>query len=162
MTAMKVYDDVSMSLGTLASGAVIKGATKIDAAREQGTILKKIMAQCSVNGKTAGEGPLIVGLCNVDLSTVEIAEALAADPQKGLDTPASEQVEREIMIVWMVGRGITSDAEITPFREVKYPWKEVIEGNGLAWFVMNAGASGLTDSSFVSVFSFIHGEWMRD
>lgn len=163
MVQMRSYDDVEMALSTLAAGAVIKGQLKIDGSREQGIRLSKMKAACSISGKTTGEGPIIVGLCNTDLSVTEVAEAFAADPQKELDTPASEQVMREVFPIWHFGKGVlTGQGDAQPYREVRYPWKDVIEGNGLSWFAINLDSGSLTTGTLVDVSSVTIGEWRED
>ncbi len=165
---MRSYDDVTINLSTLAAGAAIKGNLKIDASREQGIRMQKMKAAMSWNGLTDAEGPLMVGLCNSDLSPTEIAECIAADPQKELDTPATEQVMREVFPIWFIGLFTTTkeppvhEVDAGMLREIRYPWKEVIEGNGLSWFVMNLGGGALTTGVGVHFFSVTIGEWRDD
>lgn len=156
------YDDVEIVLGTLAAGAVLKGALKIDGGREQGVRIQKLMAAVSVIGQTTGEGPLIIGLTNADLSVSEVAEALAADPQKPDDVPGSEQSMRQIMPIWFVPKNQPSNNEIQRLVEIPYPWKLVAEGDGLAWFVANLDGSALTTGALVDIFSTTIGEWNGD
>ncbi len=162
MAQMRSYDSVEITLSTLAAGAVLKGALKIDGGREQGVRISKMKAACMISGITTGDGPLVIGLCNVDLSVAEIAEAFDADPQKELDTPASEQVMREIFPIWAQGKQSQQGADIWPYRSIRYPWKNVIEGNGLAWFVVNHDASALQTGGIVNIESVTIGEWLHD
>ncbi len=165
MAQMRTYGHTRIQLTTMASKTVLKGATKLDGSREQGFFLKKIRASCGISEMPPDLGPLVIGLCNIDLSTVEVEECLTADPQKELDTPASEQVMREVMPIWYYPVQNVADADANSIRTlqtVNYPWKENIEGNGLAWFVYNAGDSALTGSAEASLFGFFFGEWLND
>ncbi len=163
MTQQRIYIDDVIGLGTLGAGLVLKTATKVDATRENGIRIQKLMAAMTFAGKTATEGPIIVGLCSTDLSTTEIAEAIDADPQKPDDTPASEQVMRQVMPIWVIGTNDTASLA-GPYRyeEIPYPWKEVAEGDGLTWFAMNEDGSALTTGMTIEIQGFLVGEWLND
>ncbi len=165
MAQMRSYDDVQIVLSTLAAGVTIKGNLKIDGSREQGVRISKMKAACGVSGEGADLGPLLIGLCNADLSPTEISECLSADPQKDLDTPASEEVMREIMPIWLYPIQAITNSDVNALRtlqSIRYPWKEVIEGNGLAWFVTNLDETTLAGGGLVDIFSVTIGEWLRD
>ncbi len=163
MAQMRSYDDVLLVVGALQAGAVAAQATKMDAAREQGFRMQKLKAAMSFNGKTSDEGPIVVGLCSTDLSTTEIAEVFASDPQKPDDVPASEQVMREVFPIWHIAFAVNAPQEsTTPYRNVAYPWKETREGDGLKWFAINLGPAILTTGTLVQISSVCIGEWLLD
>ena len=162
MTQQRVYIQNNLGLGTLGSDLVLKSALRVDASRENGVRITKLKAAVSYNGKTATEGPLLVGLCSTDLSTTEIAEALAADPQKPDDVPASEQVMRQVFPIWLIPAGPASEPDTKELVEISYPWKEVAEGDGLAWFVQNRDGNALTTGCTIEIHGVCIGEWLND
>ncbi len=163
MTQQRVYMDDIIGLGALGAGLVLKTATKVDASRENGIRIQKLMCAMTFSGKTAAEGPIVVGLASTDLSTTEIKECIDADPQKPDDTPASEQVMRQVMPIWVIGKTETA-SQNSPYRyeEIPYPWKEVAEGDGLAWFAMNEDGSALTTGTEIEIQGVLIGEWLND
>lgn len=156
------YLIVEVALGTLANLTVTGATTQIDASRDNGMRIKQLKAAVSFKGKTAGEGPLIAGLCAQDLTNAEIAEALVADPQKTVDTPSSEQGNRRVFPIWNIGPGLVADDSITELKEVHYPWKMIGEDEGLKFFVMNNDGSSLTTGTTMTLFAAVVGEWLRD
>ncbi len=162
MTQMRSYDNVLTVMGTLATLLVLKTSLKIDTGRENGVRLKKMLMAMTFEGKTAGEGPLLYGLCLSDLSPTEIQEALNADPQKPDDVPASEQVMRKLMVIGVIPAAMTASTDPEVYREVRFPWKEIEEGSGLSWWVQNRDGGSLTTGTNVRFSSFAMGEWLDD
>ncbi len=156
------YINVEVVLSTLATLTAITGATAIDAGRLQGVRLKKMKLACSYKGKTAGEGPLVVGLCDTTLSVAEIAEAILADPQGVAEVPATEQGNRRVFPIWNIGPGLVADDAIQMYREVHFPWKDWPEDKGIKVFVFNNDGSNLTTGTTVTVFGPVVQEWLRD
>ncbi len=165
MVQMRSYDDVNITLSTLAAGAVLKGALKIDGSREQGVRITKMKAACGIFGLPANDGPVVIGLTNQDLSVTEIAECFAADPQKPDDVPGSEQSMRQVFPIWfsqiqgVVNTGVNG---LRTYQNIAYPWKEVQEGDGLAWFVINLDGVALGTGGVVSIASVTIGDWLGD
>ncbi len=171
MVQFRSYDETTITLSTLAVDSVLKGLMKIDASREQGVRLKKVMATCSRFLPQSGNGPLWVGLANSDLSQAEIAEAIVADPQHGSGVPGQERTMREVMLIWVIPRAhvdgddasrAQNQNEAMRLRTIPYPWKKSIEGTGLAWWVMNRGGGVLTTGEVVNISSFMMGERLDD
>ncbi len=165
MAQMRSYDNAIITLSTLASGAVLGGALKIDAARENGVRLEKMKAQMSFRGKTDGQGPVVVGLAHVDLSDTEIAECFAADAQKPVDTPDSERVMRKVFPIWMIGKAELSSISgrgTNEYIEIAFPWKTIREGSGLKWFAINLDSGSLSTGTVIEIVSVTIGEWLLD
>ncbi len=163
MSRQQVQHIVSeVALGTLANLTAIAIALTPDASREQGARIKQLKLAISYKGKTAGEGPLIVGLCDSNLSVAEIAEAILADPQHVADVPATEQGNRRVFPIWIIPAGLTADDRIQKTEEVHYPWKDMEESQGLKFWVFNADGNALTTGTEVTVDGSIVGEWLHD
>ncbi len=149
-----------VTIGALATLAVAGSSTNIDSARLAGMRIKKMKYAVTYKDKTAGEGPLLVGLASVDLSNVEIQEALAADPQSPRDQPAAEQANRQVfpLVMLPASNDVASQAQV-PLRSLRYPWKRILEGNGLKFWVQNLDGSTLTTGGLVTIFTAVVGTW---
>ncbi len=156
------YINTEVTLSTLATATAITGATIIDPSREQGSLIKELRLAVSYKGKTAGEGPLVVGLCELSLSVTEIKEALEADPQLFRDVPASEQGNRRVFPIWQLDNLNTSNSEVERMKDVKWPWRRMEEGMGMKVFVFNNSGSTLTTGASVIVFGAAVTEWLHD
>ncbi len=122
--------------------------------------IKKMKYSVAYKDKTASEGPLLLGLASVDLSNAEIAEALVADPQSPRDQPASEQANRQVFPLALLPASVeAATQEVQPLRGVRYPWKRILEGNGLKYFIQNLDGSTLTTGTLVTVFTSVVGTW---
>ena len=151
-----------IALSTLASLTAIAVILTPDSSRDQGVRIKQLKLACTYKGKTAGEGPLMVGLCDSNLSVAEIAEALVADPQHVGDVPATEQGNRRVFPIWNIGPALVAGDSVEGFEDVHYPWKTMEEGIGLKLFVFNADGSALTTGTIVTVTGSTVQEWLRD
>ncbi len=156
------YIDAELQVGALANVAAVAVATQLDGAHEQGVRIKQLKLGMSYKNKTAGEGPIIIGLCANTLNVTEIAEALNADPQGIDDPPATEQGNRKVFPIWMIPTGLTDDDETSVLTEVHYPWKEMDEGSGLKLFAFNIDGNTLTTGTEITVFGAAVQEWLRD
>ncbi len=150
----------AIALLTLANVTAIIGNLDIDSTREQGVILKQFKAAFSLVGNTAGEGPIVYGLCT-ELTALEVAEAMNADPQFMDDVPASEQANRRVFPVGIFNSNANS-SEHHDLEEVHYPWKEVPENQTLKWFVFNGSGAALTTGAVATIVAAAVTDWMRD
>ncbi len=149
-----------IALGALATLAVQGGALPIDSARLAGMRIKKMKYAVVYKDKTASEGPLLLGMASVDLTNAEIAEALVADPQSPRDQPAAEQGNRQVFpMALLPASAEVASQETQPLRSIRYPWKRILEGNGLKLFVQNLDGSTLTTGCLVTVFISVVGTW---
>ncbi len=150
----------TITVGTLANNTAIIGNTNIDATREQGIRLKQLKAGYLLTGQTGDEGPLIYGWC-LELTAVEVAEAILADPQDSEDTNAKDNANRKVFPVGIFG--VSTQIEMNrDLKEVNFPWKEIIEGATLKWFVFNASGSTFTTGAVAHLFAATVQEWARD
>ncbi len=149
-----------IALGALATLDVAGSATNIDSSRLAGMRLSKMKYAVTYKDKTASEGPLLLGLASVDLSNAEIAEALVADPQSPRDQPAFERGNRQVFPLALLPASVkVAGDEIQVFRSARYPWKRILEGNGLKYFIQNLDGSTLTTGALVTVFTAVVGTW---
>ncbi len=155
-------DVVTIAAATLGALTAILGAGKQDAARLQGMKFKKIRASMEFTGKTVDEGPLLVGYA-IDASTSEVSAALSADPQHRSDPTGVEQ-SFKVVPIWHIPKGFSASVgDGNDFLEDIYlPYKDLIEGSTLNWFVYNMDDAALTTGMLVDIAYVAVGEWQRD
>ncbi len=157
-----VHVSEAITFSTLASRTAIINNTVIDGNRRNGLLMDYIKGQISFTGKTAGEGPIIVGFCSSDLLVNEVTEAFGADSQQVNDPNVSEQAHREVYPVWSIGHGMTSMIELRSWQKIKYSWRNVEEGKGISLFAFNADSGALTTGMTLSFDGVVIGEWGTD
>ncbi len=144
-------------LSTLANGVVVAtnlttfGLTKV----------RCISADLSwsLNGATALEGPIVVGLASGDLSVTEIAEKLDAAPTSRSDRVQMEQGGRPVR---SSGRfPVLSSNEVIDngnMKRTKCPWF-VDEGIELLVWARNKSGATLTTGAIVRVQGTLYMTW---
>ncbi len=150
----------AIAMGTLANVTAIIGNTNMDSTRNQGVRIKQFKAAFHLTGNTAGEGPIVFGLCT-ELTAVEVAECMNADPQGIEDTDASDKANRKVFPIGIFNSS-ANDNDHHELEEVKYPWKELPEGATLKWFVFNVSGAALTTGAIGTMTAAVVQEWMRD
>ncbi len=158
---------VEFAVGALATKAAEAANSKIDASREQGVKIKKLMAHMSFGGKTATEGPLVVGCAFENYTDAELAEFFLADPQKHEDPALADQANRRIVPLWVISRAATG-SEATPsasdmvLKDMRIPSFEVEEGTPVKWWLFNADTSVLTTGMTLIISAQWVTEWLKD
>ena len=160
-----IQDAVTITLSTLGALTAITGSGKIDASRLQGARLKKMRANISFVGKTTGEGPLLVGY-TIEATTSETSAALAADPQFNAD-PTGIQNKFKVVPLWVIPKNGTASENIVStdqmrLHDMDIPYRDIIEGSQLNWFVFNQDSGALTGGTIVDISVVTVAEWMRD
>ncbi len=151
------------TLGALATAGVIEDSAKTDTSRANGVRVKKMKVAISYKGKTAGEGPLLVGVAKGNMSAAEIAEALASDPQGPDNTVPMEQAQRTVMPLAMIPAASVASPDDTRWhRSVRFPWKEVPEGTDITLWVQNLDTGTLTTGTIVECHMILLQEWLDD
>ncbi len=153
------------TLGTLASASAIIAGTRIDSNRLNGCAIRKGKMGISCRGKTTDEGPLIVGM-SVGLTAAQIGEWFTADPQSRNDETELEESQRKVLTVAHIHKEVTTlgsggDA-VGMFVEFDWPGWDVIEGEALNTFVLNADGAVLTTGTVIDLYTELYGEWLRD
>lgn len=87
------------NLGALAQQTFSQQTTRVDSSRLQGVIIDKLKLSMTYYGKTDGEGEILFGL-STGLTTSQLLEWLAADPQSSID---SELIEHEARKAYLLG-----------------------------------------------------------
>ncbi len=142
-----------ITVGGLAAGAAVTTGTKIDASRLQGTRIHKMKYHFSFIGKTADEGPLVLGFHRANISATEIAEFYAADPQSSLDVPGIDQANFDVYPAVLIARQQTATAPIPDhmdgWRTLNWPWKNLPEDDAMNIHVCNISAGTVATGIFV-------------
>ncbi len=154
-----------ITVGALGSLAAITGSSKIDASRLQGSRVVKIRAHMEFLAKTSGEGPWVVGY-NIDTTTQETADALNADPQHRSD-PSGLAQQNKVVPIWVIPFSATAslttlESHEMEMHDIYLPYKDVIEGSQLNWFVFNLEAATQTSGAAVRITHVIVEEWRAD
>ncbi len=153
-----------ISVGALAALTATAVDLKIDQNREQGCRINFMKAAMRYEAKTGNEGPLEVGF-SVGLGGSEIGTAFAADPQKFEDPSSSEEGNRKVYPVWVIGFDVTALAQeqrALPKVDIGIPRWTVEEGENLSAFVYNHDSSALTSGTAVRVWTTTYTRWLRD
>ncbi len=162
-----------ITLGTLAANTALKADTQI-VLGDDARILAMEGVVHSIN-MTADEGPVLVGICNNELTVAEIAEALVIDgPTDRNDRDLTEKVERAVFPMFSV-----SESGIVPIG--KFDNVESVTGvggsavqcgyrrplrwtfsnpEGWTWFAFNFSGSALTTAGIVRLFTKYFGVWV--
>ncbi len=157
--------EATITLGTLGSESTLLTAI-IANSNENGVRIKRMKLHCSFSGKTAAEGPIVVGLAN-DLSATEIAEAMTA-VATGLNTEAlNEQANRPVYPLWVMDINSTGNIVQTAVLDHVIPEVDdfprmILEGKQLSLFAHNEFGSALTTGTVIRVSGVIIGTWLRD
>ncbi len=149
-----------LALLTLANLTALISNTNIDASRDQGVRIKQLKVAATIKGLTAGEGPIVWGLA-LELTAVEIAECLLADPQAMQDTDAADKANRRVFPIGVFTMDTASD-DPQGFREVGFPWKEIPEESTLKFYAWNTSGAALTTGAKITWNAAVVQEWLRD
>ncbi len=159
-----IHESLEFTPGALTGPQASIGNTKIDSSRGQGARITKFKAAISWSGKTADEGPILVGY-STGLTSTEVKETLIANPQRSDDIPAIEESNRKVFPVWMIPKQGTdktaSNSNFNMRNVTGFPWREIPEGQTLnVWaFVL----SDVIATGFQIQFQHVWvTEWMRD
>ncbi len=154
-----------LTLTTLGAKTTSSLATKIDSSNEQGVKLVKVKAVMNFAGKTGAEGPLIVGLA-AGLTTTEISDCFAADPQQHKDPQKAERANFRVFPIWHIGYNMTNtvNAPELPlhYKHTGIPSWLMNESEELSWFVFNQGSAALTTGTIVRISDVMVVRWERD
>lgn len=110
------------------------------------------------HGKTANEGPIVVGIA-VGLTATEITEAMVADPQQR-DDEGNSRAKRPIWPLCTLGYTATEDDMDLKLMQSISPRWSIPEGDSLVWFAYAQGA--LSINTVVEIFAKHYGVWLRD
>ncbi len=111
----------------------------------------------SIEGQTAGEGPIVIGCCHGDYNVTEIKEALEATDTNYEDQILLEQARRKVR-TWGIFAGRSSEEWLNNHNgSRKYKIKfSTAEGNSVSVFAYNESGAALTAGAFVHLYGRIH------
>ncbi len=157
--AQIIWDDLSLSLSTLANQTAIIIGSKIDAAREMGMKILKTEYLAVIEDLHANDNgrTLWLGLAH-DLVGTEIDACLSADLQRRGDPTLSSQANRP---VWMLGLMLRPLTNPRTEGVIKLGWS-IPEGTVLNWFLRNDSGAPLTTGATLRIVAKHYGVWLRD
>lgn len=154
-----VYDDVSFALGTLGAKGGALANSKIDASRLNGFRVVKVEYWACYSGKTAAEGPIMVGL-SFGQASADIDACIEADPQGHLEDRDDGDTKRPLFPLFMLEKDNASSSEA--IHGTINPRWSVPEGYAMNYFAYNMDGSALTTGTEIQIFAKIYGVWLRD
>ena len=163
-----VYLNVDLTVGAPASLQGTQTSTIIDSARQQGCKIHKLKGSFDARGKTAAQGPVIIGF-DVGLAMTEIEESYASDPQIMDDAGASERGNRKHFPVCQIpydatGLHNTAVGQLSNngWRNLRFPSWEILEGRGLNMYAINLGSGTLASGCIIKFTGVAITEWLDD
>lgn len=156
----------TLTLGTLASLTAFLANSPILSTNAQGFRLKQLKLSFSWRGKTAGNGPISVGLSQ-GLTVAQIAEAIVAAPTSSFAEAAVEQANRKVYPVGVIPVAATASGTLEggpdPINHIQgNPWRDFPEGDSLDFYAFNHQGGALDAGTVISVVGVMVGEWSRD
>ncbi len=145
-----------LSLGTLANATALAGALTVitdDFWFQSGDL------SWTLDGMTAGEGPIYVGLSNGDLSVSEIKESINAIPTSRSDIINRERARRPIRRVGQFSVVDTGEKLFDGRTERQTIKMYVAEATQLNFFAFNQSGASLTTGGVLSVYGTLYGNW---
>lgn len=113
----------------------------------------------SLRDKTAGQGPINVGICHGDYSVTEVAEALSSwtDPD---DKIATEKARRLVRRVGVFSGNNSTEESLNDGKPIRTKVKIAIgDGQSLKAFALNDSGAALTTGSILQCYGMIYGRW---
>lgn len=152
-----VYDLIDLSIGALGGLDVAVAPSKIDASRLNGFRVMKTEYFMALEGYTAGEGPVVVGMAMLqDDATIE--QGLEADPQSASDLANNSYTKRP---VWPLEIFTLQTADGGKKGSFNPRWS-CPEGQVTNWWVYNLDGAALTIGCMLHILAKHYGVWLRD
>ncbi len=155
------------ALGALAANTAIEVLPVLTSNR-QGAKISKCKFHAEMKGKTANQGPILVGL-SAGVSIAEVAEALLASPVQFEDPGASEQANRKMYPVFVIGDAATGMGNPASqilnhlmYKHTGVPSWLINEDETFRWWAFNTDSAPLTSGTLISVECVTVYQWERD
>ncbi len=150
--------DQSVVLGTLGAGTI--GSSAVTGLGVTRVKIISVDLMYSLTGFTSGEGPIVVGIANGDLSNTEIGEALDAQPTSQTDIIANERRRRPVRRMGVFS-GVAVSETLNDGKAIRQKlFTTLDEGTELLVWARNQDTSALTTGATVDVFGKVYAEWM--
>lgn len=115
----------------------------------------------SVQGLTAGEGPLVVGLAHGDLTTTEVQEAIDAEVTDPDDIIAKERARRPVRRIGILS-GVTSEQFLAQGTAQRITIRiSVGDGHTLNVWCVNRSGANLAGGAIVTFAGTLWARWQR-
>ncbi len=156
--------EVALTLGTLANNATLT-ADLLASDFDDDIYMISVDCAFGLEGQTAGEGPIHVGIAHSDYTDAEIQEYLDVDPTERHDKIAQERVKRGAQIRKFGRFGIGTEGGpntvLANGTLQRKPLKFVVnEGKTLSVYATNRGV-GNTTGREVKASGTIYGRWLH-
>ncbi len=152
----------TITLGTLAAQSAIGAGNNYPIGDEFRLISTKFFAV--MNGHTPGEGPILLGIADNELSDAEIGFALSLEPTDKNDNAALESTHRPVFILGAFNGGGTTgfiggagDGQMGK-ETVRWTFSNP---EGWTWFAFNSDPAALTTGTVVTFYARHYGVWVR-
>lgn len=148
--------DQTTTLAALASETVIKTVI-INLAQE--AWLHSADLTWTVRGATGGEGPVMFGLADDNLTVAEIAEAIGAAPTSQSDRIQLERASRPVRVVGNFPFAAADEVHADGRKvRTKIKWMQAAAIDPCMW-VQNKSGATLTTGAIVRVTGNLYGTW---
>jgi len=152
--------DGQLAMGAAADQAVVKQDMVTTLGEDLFVI--SVDVACDINGKTAGEGPINIGMAHDDLSVAEIAEALEADLTDPDDIIAKERARRPVRAFGKFSGGQIVAEVWNEGREQRVPIRwSVGDGHTLSFYGRNNTGAQMNTGALINFTGRIYGRWQR-
>ncbi len=146
-----------MALGTLANGIVLAQSLTSLGVTEAYCISVDI--QYALDGLTANEGPIDVGVSTTDLTVTEIVEQLTAQPTSKSDIIAMERSRRPVRKAGSFA-GQSPNEILNDGKPIRTRCKfSLAEGKELVLWARNRSGASLTTGATVTVTGTLYMRW---
>ncbi len=150
----RVIDLVAQTLGALAT---LTGLVGSGPAITQNFAAIMWQGGVGLTGWTTGEGPLLYGIMDADLSLAELEEYLELNgPIRANQVPQSEKAKRPVQVIGIVGG--PGDPVWHPKVQTRLP--AFREDVGWAFWVYNMGPAALSTGSTFTWLGTMFGRWI--
>lgn len=155
----KIQISETIDLGTLSAGGIVTEALTADTA-SQGFRCTSAVITWAVNGLTAGQGPIAVGVAQSDYSGTEIGEFMNLATGFTRTNLISQEIQdRRIRTAGAVQGG--AEAGINDGKPVKTKLNWLVqEGQTINMFAHNGDDGALTTGGKVSFTGHLNGFWV--
>ncbi len=146
----------SMALSTLADNTVLSAAIT---ALADDFWVNSAHLTWTLRDLTPGEGPIHIGMANLDLSVAEIKSAISATVTSRSDIIEREEARRPVRRVGSFD-GLSEAQTLNNGNPIKTIVKMYLaEGIEMGIWALNASAATLTTGAIVEVIGMLYGNW---
>ncbi len=159
----QVFDDVTLTIGALASKDMVSTPSKIDAGKEQGVQLDQLTYGMTASGIAVGEGPTVFGIA-IENHTQDIEDAIEADPQSMFEQVEDATAKQRVFPLGFIPIRSAAPTRMS-FELTRVPnlprWK-VREGDAVQWWLYNQSSGTITDGAALLFFARWGLKWLND